>query len=275
MPRVSVVMPVYNASAFLREAIDSVVRQTFTDWELIVVDDCSTDNSRQIVETYSDQRIRPLYRAQNGGVVAATNDGLHAARGEYIAIMHADDISHSERLVSEVAWLDAHPEHAVVAAFIEMINESGTPCGTWSLDRSVTSPAAIRSHMLVENCIAHSSVLMRGEVVRRYGYDAGQQKKGFAVEDYGLWLELLSDGYAFGKIERTLLYYRMHQQSATSTHLRRNNPYLINYETKKMYLHRVQAKRPLNGFDRHLRRRMYLDYLMAMGKELKRKIKGR
>ncbi|WP_460569146.1 glycosyltransferase family 2 protein [Flaviaesturariibacter terrae] len=275
MPRVSVIMPVYNAAAFLREAIDSIVQQTFTDWELILVEDCSTDASRSIISSYNDERIRPYYRSQNGGVVAATNDGLRIAVGDYIAIMHADDVSYPERFSREVAWLDAHPESAVVAAFINMIDESGTPAGVWKVDRAVRSPVEIREHMVLENCIAHSSVMMRGDIVRQYGYDAGQQKKGFAVEDYGLWLELLSDGFEFGKIELPLLQYRVHRQSATSKYLRRNNPFFINYETKKMYLQRIRTKRSLNSFDRRIQRRMFIDYLLAMGKEVRQKLKRR
>ncbi|RYY39884.1 MAG: glycosyltransferase [Chitinophagaceae bacterium] len=272
MPTVSVVMPVYNASEFLREAIDSIVEQTFTNWELIIVEDCSTDDSAAIVRQYTDPRIKAHFRAQNGGVVAAMNDGLRQASGEFIAVMHADDVSKRERLQLEVEWLQQHPEHAVVAGFIEKIDTRGNNCGIWNLDRRVIDSAHIRRHMLRENCIAHSSVLMRGSVVKKYGYDSGQQKAGFAVEDYALWLEMLSDGYEFGKVPEVLLRYRIHSQSATSKYLRRNNPFFINYQTKRLYLDQIISKRPLNRFDKKLQRSMYVDYLLARGKEIKAKM---
>lgn len=272
MPLVSVILPVYNAAAFLREAIDSIVQQSLEDWELVLVEDCSTDGSRAIIASYTDPRIRPLYLPQNLGVVGAMNAGLAECTGRYVAVMHADDVALPERLALESDWLERHPETALVAAFIDMTDEGGKPVGVWDVDRRFVSAEDIRQGMLTENCIAHSTVMLRRDVLARYGYDPAQQKKGFAVEDYGLWLELLSDGYRFEKIPQPLLRYRVHQQQATTRYLRKSNPFRIKYGTKRIYLDKIRRKRPLNSFDRALRRHMYFDWIMAVLKDVKQNI---
>src|SRR5512146_2439112 len=109
-PIVSVVMPVYNSAPYLREAVDSILAQTFTDFEFIIVDDGSSDETPQILDGYGDARIRRLRNERNMGVVPTLNCGLAAARGRYVARHDADDISLPTRLEQQVRFLDTHPE---------------------------------------------------------------------------------------------------------------------------------------------------------------------
>lgn len=205
-PQVTVLMPVYNAARFLREAIDSVLAQSFKDFELLVVDDGSIDDSVAIVNTYSDPRIRLVELGRNRGLVAALNTGLDAAEGEFIARMDADDVMHPDRLAIQMAYLSEHPDIDVVAAFVEHINTRGEVMGAWSTDRATITEAQIRAMMPRTNCIAHPTVLMRTTVVRRYRYQGG-------IEDWDLWLRMLSRGHRFGKIPRPLVRYRIHPTS--------------------------------------------------------------
>ena len=110
MPRVSVVMPAYNAEKYIGEAIDSILNQTFTDFEFIIIDDGSSDRTADIVKSYSDPRIRLLANERNSGIVASLNRGIQKATGKYIARMDADDYSRLDRIKKQVDFLDNHPE---------------------------------------------------------------------------------------------------------------------------------------------------------------------
>jgi len=119
-PTVSVLMPVFNGEQFLRPAMNSILNQTFTDFEFIIVDDGSTDHSREILNSYTDSRVRLICNESNIGLTDSLNRGLEAASGNYIARMDQDDISLPERLAKQVAFMDSHPEVGV--------------CGTWAKD---------------------------------------------------------------------------------------------------------------------------------------------
>lgn len=126
--RVSIVIPMHNAAAFVRETLDSVLAQTFTDWDLTIVDDGSTDGSARIVAGLTDARIR-LITQSNAGVSAARNRGLSATAGEYVAFLDADDVWLPRNLELKVRWLDEHPEHGLVHAAVEIIDAASRPSG--------------------------------------------------------------------------------------------------------------------------------------------------
>ncbi|RYZ00078.1 MAG: glycosyltransferase, partial [Chitinophagaceae bacterium] len=201
----SILLPVYNAERFLREAVDSLLAQTFTDFELLALNDGSTDGSAAILNSYSDPRLRVLPNDRNRGLIHTLNKGIDVAFGRYIARMDADDICHPERLAAQVAYLDAHPEVAVVASTLDMMDEAGNPIAAWPEDRRHVSAAAIRAFLPVDNCIAHPSVLARAAEMSRYKYDAAQTE----AEDYDLWLRMCADGLSIAKIDRPLLRYRV------------------------------------------------------------------
>ncbi len=273
MPAVSVIMPVYNAAKYLQKAIDSILHQTLSDLELIIINDCSTDNSEDIIKAYNDPRIKYIIQPKNAGVVVAMNTGLQYVQAPYVAVMHADDISFIDRLAKEFSYLEQHPETAVIAGFIENMNDVGAPAGKWDEDRNTITAAQIKTEMIKGNCIAHPSVMMRTNVVKQYGYTSSPNHKGYAVEDYPLWLHLLADGYVIEKIAEPLLNYRIHTQSATGTFLRSRNPFFVNYHSKKFYLQQRRETGKWNEFDKKIQISMYRDYVMGFLKNIKKLLK--
>ncbi len=211
-PRVSVVMPVYNGARFLRLAVDSVLAQTMGDFEFIIIDDGSTDDSLAILRSYTDKRIQIIENVVNRGVTASLNKGMEAPQGEYLARMDCDDRCHPERLARQVECLDTHPDWAMVATRVMLIEWDGRLKGEWAEDAH-RSPEAIRARLPQANCIAHSSVMIRAEVLHAYGYNAEQ----IHSQDYDLWLRLVADGYRIGKLDEALVALRVHEQSVTAT----------------------------------------------------------
>jgi glycosyltransferase involved in cell wall biosynthesis len=270
-PAVSVIMPVYNAEKYLRAAIDSILQQTFTNFEFIIVNDCSTDGSEAIISSYTDDRIKLVKQQQNKGVVAAMNKGLEVAVAPFIAVMHADDISLPNRLELEYKYIYKNSNCAVLAGATVFIDEEGNPTGEiWKLDQQTKTAGEIRKTMVRENCITHSSVMMRVEIMKKYGYQSSPDHQGFAVEDYPLWLNVLSDDYEIHKLEEEVLLYRTHTNSATAKFLKKRNPFLVNYYTKKFYLETRRNSGSLNCFDRKISRTMVLDYAKSILKEVKK-----
>lgn len=266
---IDVIMPVYNAEAFLHKAIESILNQTYREFRLIIVDDHSTDRSAEIIKSFSDSRILFHRHDENKGVVAAMNTGLALVTAPYVCVMHADDISLPERLADQRKWMDQHSETTVLAGYLIFINEKDDEIGVWNLDRQTHTRAGIRREMIKENCIAHPTVMMRTEIIKKYGYDPGQQLKGYAVEDYPLWLNLLADGYHIDKLQKPVLLYRTHPDSATSSFLRKKNPFLVNYFTKLTYIQERKKKKKLNSFDVRVMISLRLDYIKAQLKNLK------
>lgn len=206
-------MPVYNAALYLREAIDSILNQTYPDFELIIINDGSTDNSAQIIQSYNDPRIRLITNERNLGIIATRNKGLQAAKGVYIANMDADDISLPERLEKQVNYLDAHPGIAVLAARLVLVNGQNRETGIWPEDYHVLSQEAIAATLPVINCIGQPTVMMRAEAIKKIGYNPAF----IANEDWGLWLQVLSQGLGIAKLPEILLRYRQHTASETAT----------------------------------------------------------
>ena len=260
-PAVSVVLPLYNAAAFLREAIDSVLAQTFTDFELIIINDGSTDSSERIVRSYADPRIRFLHHDRNRGLVAVLNEGIERAKGRYIARMDADDIMLPGRLSKQEAFLKEHPEIDLVAAHVELMNVDGETTGVWDTDRAVVSEDEIRAMMPRTNCIAHPTVLFRSSSLGSLRYDP-RMTEG---EDWELWLRMLSRGLRIAKIPEVLLRYRQHPSSFTSAAkeqklqeprlLRMRHRFLIG-EWKSLrfsVLHWVVIKAQMRSLARHIK----------------------
>lgn len=201
-------MPVYNARAFLNEAIDSILNQTFSDFEFLIIDDGSTDDSMAIVESYLDPRIRFLPNEANRGIVYSLNRGLEAASGKYIARMDADDVSLPDRLALQSHFLDEHPEVALVGSNTILINATGD-----ELEREYypTSMREIRRAIFIHNPFAHGSVMIRGEAIRQVGrYD----HRFLHNEDYDLWLRIARK-HQLANLKEHLLKRRIHNSNIT------------------------------------------------------------
>src|SRR5947207_2234767 len=156
-PQVTVLMTVYNGERYLRPAMESILGQTFTDFEFLIIDDGSTDSSVAIIRSYHDPRIR-LYVEPHRGFVSTLNRGLALARGRYIARMDADDLSDDRRLAVQVAFLDAHPRVVLVSCTSSLIDAEGKLMG-----RYLVAPAheqQLRTRLRAISCFAHGSVVL-------------------------------------------------------------------------------------------------------------------
>lgn len=212
-PKVTVLLPVYNAAQFLREAIESVLSQSYRDFELLIVNDGSTDSSSEIISSFTDSRIRVLQNEKNIGLIASLNRGIAEAKGKYIARMDADDISLPGRLQHQVTKMEDDPGVAVLSSFVDFMNVDGDITGNWATDREATSESEIRNLMMRTNCIAHPTVMMRADVVRKYLYNP--KRKG--AEDWDLWMRMLAGGQRIVKLPEVLLNYRVHPGSITAS----------------------------------------------------------
>lgn len=200
-PKISVLMPVYNAGKYLREAIDSILNQTFKDFEFIVVNDASTDSSKEIIMSYHDQRIRYFENTHNLGVSRSLNKGLKHAKATYIARMDADDISYTQRLGVQYNTILKDDTVALVASSYEMIDEHGKYL--YTVD-NVSSSEEIFYNLQFHNCLGHPTVIFNKQIILKefHGY------KNCQAEDYELWLRI-SKKYKILKVNRVLHQLRI------------------------------------------------------------------
>ena len=207
-PRVSILMPVYNVAPYLREAMDSILTQTFQDFELIVLDDCSPDNSSEILDTYTDERIVRYRGEKNMGLSNVLNVGMAMARGELIARMDSDDISTPERLATQVAYLDAHPEVDLCSCGMELF---GAKQETWVREANVED---VKITALFHSPILHASSVWRRASFERMGLRFLQEM--VPAEDYDMWTRAMAAGLKLVNIPEVMYHYRIHPSQATT-----------------------------------------------------------
>ena len=207
-PLVSVVMAVYNGDHFLRQAIDSILTQSFTNFELIVIDDASTDGTSQILDGYTDSRIIALANPKNIGQTCSLNRGLAAARGVFIARHDADDISHRDRLQEQVAHMMANPALGLLGTDYHIIDENGQILETNILP---TTNDELNARLYEGNIFCHGSVIMRKEVVDKVG---GYHEAFRVTQDFDLWLRLAEHG-EIANLARTLYQFRFDSNSVS------------------------------------------------------------
>lgn len=215
-PKVSVIMPVYNAEQFLPQAIESILTQTFTDFEFIIIDDGSTDGTRTTLEDYAsrDLRISVLRQSPNQGIVAALNRGIKEAKADLIAIMHADDVSLPERLERQVKYLDYHPEVGLLGTAAEAISEDNK----FLYDINVyTSPHIIHWFLNFFCPMIHPSMMIRKTVLEKIGFYSQEM---VTTEDYDLWMRA-SHVTNLENLPNTLLKYRVWNASITANNAER------------------------------------------------------
>ncbi len=216
MPLVSILMPVFNAAATLRAAVRSVTRQTFREWELVAVNDGSTDDSLEILDqaAQKDRRIRVLTGA-HAGHVEALRSAARLATAPLLARMDADDAMHPRRLVLQVTRLDSPPHVDVVATRVRALGRTGEGMRLYvDWQNRLLSHEEITANLFVESPLAHPSVLVRRDIFERAG---GYRDPGWA-EDYDLWHRLRERGARFEKLPRTLLSWRDGESRLTRTH---------------------------------------------------------
>jgi len=208
-PVVSVVMPVYNGGAYVREAIESILNQTLTDFEFIIINDGSTDDTEAVIRSCQDARIR-LITQSNHGLVYSLNRGIDLAKGVYIARMDGDDISARERLELQVSLLESRPRISVVGTAITRMDHRGRPIGT---EYYLANDPELRQDLLTRCPFAHGSVVMRRHWVKKVG---GYREEFWPAEDYDLWRRLALVG-ELANIVKPLYFYRESVNGVTET----------------------------------------------------------
>ena len=222
MPRVSVVATVYNLQDIVLETVHSILRQTFTDLELIVVDDGSTDASADLIEAIGDPRLT-LIRAEHTGLPAAgLSRAYENSTGELIAVTGADDVSLPQRIAREVEFFDRHPSVGMVhSGFHHLIEGEVSELPLRCNEPETTSAAAMLPKMIVNNIVCTPTAMLRRSVIERVGglFDTDPLLCG--PEDFDLWLRLCEAGIEFGFIAEPLVHYRIRRNSV-SRNLMRN-----------------------------------------------------
>jgi len=205
-PKVSVLLPCYNAGETLEETLASIASQTYPDYEIIAVDDGSTDGSPEMLSRWAetDSRMK-IISMEHGGVIAAANAGLQACRGDYIARMDADDRMHPDRLQMQADHLDVHPDTGVVSSLVAglgKIRQGFQIYLAWL--NSLVTDEQIRREMFVESPIANPSAMFRRRLLAQHGH---YREHGWP-EDYDFWLRLYLAGVKFAKVPEVLLEWR-------------------------------------------------------------------
>jgi hypothetical protein len=206
-PLVSVAMPVYNGEKYLAEAIDSVLQQTFKDFELIIIDDGSTDGSLEILKTYQklDSRIILISR-ENRNLTTTLNEIIDLARGAWVARMDQDDISLPHRFERELECLEV-TNADICGSWIQFFG-----AGDRRIWRTFHTDQAIKVDMLFKCPFAHPSVMMKTELIKKLRYDCAWEK----AEDYELWTRAAISGWRMTNVQEVLLHYRRHSQQISS-----------------------------------------------------------
>lgn len=217
MPKISVIMPIYNSEKYIRQAANSVINQTFQDFELLAIYDSGTvDKSIEILNEYAsfDNRIIPIDMKENKGMVKALNYGIKIAKGDYIARMDSDDISLPNRFEEQLKVLES-TDISILGTAVEAFGDiSGkdkvTLENSFLKDINKLSKDDVEKTIFSECIVAHPTVMMKKSIFRTLsGYDENFKE----AEDYDLWFRALKDGYKFGSICKKMLKYRVHSES--------------------------------------------------------------
>jgi len=247
-PKITILMSVYNGEKYLREAVDSILNQTFKNFEFIIINDGSTDKTEEILKDYNDSRIKIYKNKRNLGVAKSLNVGLKMAKGEYIARQDSDDISTPKRLAVQADFLDRHPAYAVVGVFPKVINEISDKI---RYGQRPIKDIDIRKTLKTKNCIVHGSAMIR----MRCLHDVGLYDESMAnSEDYELWLRLAKK-YAFRNIAKFLYVLRLHNKNLDAAYIKeqqifvalgkiKNNSSNIE-ETTEHFLNRIARYRSI------------------------------
>ncbi len=232
-PKVTVLMPVYNGEKYIREALESILNQTFTNFEFLIIDDGSTDKSVEVIKSYTDPRIRLIHNEINLGLITNLNKGLELASGEYIARMDCDDISLPKRLNVQVAFMDENPTIGVCGSWVETFGEvSGN---AWKYP---SCSAEIMANLLFDCCLAHPSVMIRKSMFKRYQlkYDPAE----LYAEDFGLWFRC-SMNFPLSNIKQVLVKYRITSGSVSRANAKKQAETLKMMDRKKLAYLGIEA----------------------------------
>lgn len=247
MPKVSIVLPTYNGEKYIRESIDSVLAQTFNDWELIIVNDCSTDSTPEIAEHYAklDNRIKVIHNTVNQKLPASLNIGFREARGKYLTWTSDDNNYYVNALEVMNQYLDENTEVYMVCADMLLVDSEGNEQQYWH--------TYDEEKMFINNCVGACFLYSR-QVLEDVGeYD----ERKFLIEDYDYWLKILKRYGKIGYIDQCLYAYRFHENSLTATRRKKIKEQLLNLRKSNLewILGNLRNEREIT--------RLYLDFLLA------------
>lgn len=204
-------MPAFNGQAYIQEAIQSIISQTYPHFEFIILDDGSSDDTFELIKKFHDSRIYALKHEKNLGTVATRNELVQLAKGKYIAFLDNDDIAQPTRLEEQVSFLEANPidicgsDHFTLNELTGQIKRS----------KQCHTDADIRAMMTVASPLAHPSIMARASVLKNHAYE----KNTDIAEDYALWLKLSLAGYHFVNLKKNLITYRIHPKQYSQSKL--------------------------------------------------------
>ncbi len=206
--RVTVLIPVRNRERYVAAAIESALAQTLRDLEVLVVDDASSDGSRDVVRSFGDPRVRLVENETHLGIPGTRNRGVDLARGEYLAFLDSDDQALPERLEKQARFLDEHPDHAAVGAWVEWMDERGRPTGR--VKRKATAADRIAAERLFRSCLENSVATARTELLRKF-----RHREHFELgSDYDLWARIAAE-HAIAALPEVLVRRRAHEGRTT------------------------------------------------------------
>ena len=203
-------MPVFNAEKFLREAIDSIIDQSFTNWELLIINDGSTDSSESIIQSYTDKRIQYYKNDQNIGLISTLNKGIGLCTGNYIARMDADDISEKDRFKAQLAFLEKNEDYAMCGSYAKVIDENNNETGKIL---NLQTNDFLQINLLFSVPFIHPSMMFRSKVLKNNYFDPEYKH----AEDYELWCRI-ANNYKIANIPDYLLRYRWHMNNVSVTY---------------------------------------------------------
>lgn len=215
-PNISVIMPVYNRETFVKQAIESILGQSFEDFEFIIIDDCSQDKTREVIREFRDKRIQLIENPQKGCIPRLRNQGLEMAQGKYIAIMDSDDVAVADRLDREKDFLDRNPEYGLVGSDIYDVNmlkeESTTVVREYPKGNLL-----LKYYTAFRCCFCNPSIMLRKSVLDEHGIR--HREDYFVASDYAFQADLLP--YTkFENLPEPCLKYRFHKDNVTNTSFR-------------------------------------------------------
>lgn len=249
-PLISVIMPVFNAECYLKQAIESILNQDLTDFEFIIINDGSTDNSGDIIQSFNDKRIIYLENIGNKGIVYSLNFCVKKSKGKYIARMDADDISKPNRLKKQYEYLESNPHTVLCGSFASVINAKGEITDEIILP---TKDIDIKVNQLFCNSFVHPSIMAKSSIFKRFNYS----EDFLYVEDYFLFTTI-SLKYPVANIDEPLIYYRDHENNTTTTKKK-----LIEQRVKNVIKYQLSLfEKNVSNNRLNLQARMYNNYFL-------------
>lgn len=237
-PEISVNMPVYNGEKYISESIESILDQSFTNFELIIVDNGSTDETIEVIKEFDDDRIKLIQNEKNMGLAYSRNRAIQESQSKYIAILDSDDIATPNRLEEQYQFLETNHEYAMVGSFYQTIDENGKLKDNFPL---MSDPDLIPAFLLFNNCFAQPSLLIRKNIIPEPAY----LDHLAPAEDYNLWIRII-DRHKGTNIPKYLLRYRVHSENFSSNTKKQIESVKESYKMQLKQLNIIPNEEELN-----------------------------